>query len=132
MERGFADYRSNMRSIAAVARANRIPLVLPQVVLPFPGDGAEENCAMCDGLSPLYGGVEPDRVKAMFGRYDSVLAELAAEGGGVHHIRTEGFVPRADRYYNDPVHFGPEGSRMMGTKLAEALQPLVNLEQSGD
>lgn len=124
MERGFINFRSNLTSIAAVARANAIPLVLPEVVLPFPED-AGKDCGVCAGLSPLFGNLEPAKVRLMFSRYDSVLPQLSSEGSGVYYIPTDGFVPSEDRYYHDPVHFGPEGSLRMGVKLAESLTPIL-------
>jgi lysophospholipase L1-like esterase len=120
MEKGFVDYRHNINSIAAIARTNKIPLILPKVLVPFPG---EAPCRQCDSLSDLYGGVAVEKLRAMFGRYNEVLER--AGGEGVHFIQTEGFVPNADKYYNDPVHFGPEGSRQMGIHLAETLAPMI-------
>lgn len=124
MERGFINFRANLTSIAAVARANGIPLVLPEVVLPFP-EGAGKDCKVCAGLSPLFGNLEPAQVRSMFSRYDSVLPQLEAQGSGVYYVPTDGFVPSEDRYYHDPVHFGPEGSLRMGVKLAETLTPIL-------
>ncbi len=54
MERGFMTLRANTDSIVAIAKANRIPLVFPKIVLAFPG-GATTGCGVCAGLSPLLG-----------------------------------------------------------------------------
>ena len=124
IERGLADFSDNLRSIAAVARANRIPLVLPQVVLPLQEAGGAE-CDLCARLPPLFGNLVAEKISAMFGRYDAVLRDVAAEGPGVHHVRTNGFVPNEERYYHDAIHFAPEGSRLMGEKLADALLPIL-------
>lgn len=130
LEHGLSDFRSNLRSIAAIARANRIPLALPQVIVPFPQEG-QAGCRICDSLSDTYGGLNVATLRTMFGRYNSTLAELGAEGGGIYYIPTDGFVPSDDRYFRDPVHFGPEGSRRMGVKLAEALAPILVQLRSG-
>jgi lysophospholipase L1-like esterase len=129
LERGFTDFRSNLISLAAIAEANDIPLVLPEIVLPFP-DGAPDGCGVCARLSPLFGNLEPSKVRSMFDRYDGVLAQLAAGSNRVYHVATDGFVPSEDRYYHDPIHFGPEGSIRMGVKLAEALAPILTDLQS--
>jgi lysophospholipase L1-like esterase len=124
MERGFTDFQANIRSIAAIARTNGIPLVLPKVLVPFPGSGPGEGaCTQCAQLSDSYGGVPVEKLRTMFGRYNAVLE--AVDGNGVLFVQTDGFVPSSDSTYNDPVHFGPEGSRKMGTRLAEVLAPLV-------
>lgn len=126
MERGYEDFRSNITSIAAIAKANRIPLALVEIVLPFTDATSTPNdCTVCDAMSATYGGLDEARLRAMFNRYDEVLSELAAEGNGVSYIPTDGFVPKADRYYSDAVHFGPEGSKQMGVKLGGALEPLL-------
>jgi lysophospholipase L1-like esterase len=124
MERGLTDFASNMKSIAAIAQTNGIPLVLPQAVIPFPAEG-QTDCGMCNSLSNTYGSVDIGKLKSMFARYDKVLTQLAEGRTDVHYIPTDGFVPDADRYYIDPVHFGPQGSLAMGTKLAEALEGSV-------
>jgi len=125
LEHGLAEFRSNLTSIAAIARANDIPLVLPKIVLPFPDD-APTNCSVCGRLSTVFGNLEPSRVKAMFQRYDSVLVQLAAAGGDIHYIPTDGFVPKEDRYYHDPIHFGTEGSKLMGERMGAALAPILS------
>lgn len=124
LEAGLAKFDSNVKAIAAIARANHVPLVLPEVVLPFP-QGAPADCSMCSRLSSVLAGIEPDRIKAMFGRYSAVLTNVAAQGEGVYPIATSGFVPSEDRYYHDPVHFGPAGSEVMGARMAEALEPVL-------
>lgn len=124
MERGFNDFQANIRSIAAIARANGIQLVLPKVLVPFPGSGpGDAACTQCAQLSDSYGGVSVEKLRTMFGRYNAALE--TAGGDGVLFVSTDGFVPSADGFYNDPVHFGPEGSRQMATHLAEVLAPLV-------
>jgi lysophospholipase L1-like esterase len=40
-------------------------------------------------------------------------------------VSTLGFVPSEPRYYHDPIHFGPEGSQLMGEKMAGALLPIL-------
>jgi lysophospholipase L1-like esterase len=125
LQRGLATFRSNITSIAAIARANHLPLVLLKLVQPFPVAGKTDNCSVCKDLSSSYGGIDQVSLRSLFDGYDSVLAEVAAQGNGVYHVVTDGFVPSADRYYNDPIHFGPEGSRLMGTNLSEALAPIL-------
>jgi lysophospholipase L1-like esterase len=128
MESWFADYRANIISIAAIARANRISLVLPKILIPFPSEKRDgPPCNQCDGLSSLYAGLPLEKLRAMFARYNAVLAQVGEQGDGVHYIQTDGFVPSDDRHYQDPVHFGAEGSRQMGIHLAAALTGLVKL-----
>lgn len=129
LERGLANFSGNLKSIAAVTRANGIPLVLPQVVLPFQ-ETADAECSLCAGLRPLFGNLEAARINSMFGRYDQVLQELAAEGAGVFHVPTQDFIPSEKRYYHDPIHFGPEGSQLMGEKLAEVLLPILEQQKA--
>ena len=127
MERGLSDFRSNLRSIASIARANHIALVLPKVVVPFPpGEKAGNRCVACDELSAAYANLEVGKLRSMFDRYDRALEELAVERDGIYYITTDDFVPSADAYYSDPVHFNPEGSLKMGLKLAEALTPIIS------
>jgi lysophospholipase L1-like esterase len=126
MERGVSEFRRNLISIAAISRAHNVPLVLVQIAVPFPPDGpAQSNCEVCRGLSAAYGGVDVAHLKLMFSRYNDVLVQVVALGSGVHYIPTDGFVSSIDRYYKDPVHFGPDGSLRMGLKLGEALEPIV-------
>jgi lysophospholipase L1-like esterase len=129
LERGYTDFANNIRAIAAAARANHIPLVLPQVVLPSAETGASD-CQLCAQLPPLLGHLEPAKISAMLARYDSALAQAAADGAGVYHVSTRGFVPSEQRYYHDPIHFGPEGSKLMGEKMAEALLPILARSQA--
>lgn len=123
LERGLADFELNLRSIAAVARANHIPLVLPQIVLPFPETSAE-GCRVCTEIVSVFG-IEPARLRSTLARYDSVLQQLAVAGDGVYYVPTDGFVPNEDRYYHDPIHFGPEGSMRMGEGLSYAIAPIL-------
>jgi len=126
MERGFEDFRNNVTSIAAITRANHISLALVEAVIPFRAEGQPEgSCQMCDALSETYGHVDVATLKTMFGRYDGALQQAASTGPNVYYIATDGFVPSDDRYFHDPVHFGPEGSRQMGVKLGEVLAPIV-------
>jgi len=126
MELGLANFRSHINSMAAIARANGIALALVEVTVPFAdGTARPGECRHCDALSETYGAVPIDKLHTMFSRYNEALMQVAASGPGVHHIPTQGFVPAADRYYHDPVHFGPEGSLQFGTKLAEAVAPIV-------
>lgn len=126
MERGLVVFRSNIASLAAIARVNNIPVVLPGILIPFSsGTPTAERCKACDDLSQTYGGLGVPALKMITDRYNGALEELAAEANGIYYIRTEGFVPPTDRYYHDPVHFGPEGSQEMGIKLAEAVAPLL-------
>ncbi len=122
LDRGLAKFRSNMRSIAAIARDNDIPLVLPQVVMPFP-DQAEDGCTVCANLIPTFANVK--QIPEVFDRYDDVLKEVAEANPSVFHVPTEGFVPAADAYYHDPIHFGPQGSFHMGRRLAQAIAPIL-------
>jgi lysophospholipase L1-like esterase len=124
LERGRQDFANNIRAIASVARAQGIPLVLPQVVLPFAEPGGPE-CAYCAQLPPLLGHLDAAVIRGWFERYDEAVARAAADGPGVHHVSTRGFVPSESRYYHDPIHFGPEGSVLMGEKMAEAVLPLL-------
>jgi lysophospholipase L1-like esterase len=125
MERGLAEFRSNVTSIAAIAQANHVALALVQVTVPFPQDGQPKGtCRACDGLSQTYGSLELATLKSMYARYDSVLKQ-SAEAANAYFIPSTGFVPSADRYYHDPVHFSPDGSRELGVKLGEALTPIV-------
>ncbi len=119
LERGYIDFANNIRAIAATARANKIPLVLPFAETSAP------DCQLCAQLPPLLGHLEPAKISAMFARYDTALAQAAAAGAGVYHVSTRGFVPSEQRYYHDPIHFGPEGSKLMGEKMAEALLPIL-------
>jgi len=132
MEHGLADFRSNVMSIAAIAQANRLALALVQVTVPFPVDGQPKgSCQMCEALSQTYGNVDLATLKSMYARYDRVLKQ-SAEGTNVYFIPSSGFVPSADRYYHDPVHFSPDGSRELGVKLGEALAPIVTRLRSAE
>ena len=132
MERGVADFGANVLSIAAIARANHVALALVQVTVPFPVEGQPRgSCHMCDALSETYGNVDLLTLKAMYSRYDDALKRSAAEDANVYFIPSTEFVPSADRYYHDPVHFSPDGSRALGVKLSEALSPLVARLRSG-
>src|SRR5262249_42717601 len=86
LERGLSDFECNLRSIAAIARANHIPLVLPQIVLPFPETTAE-GCRVCTEIVSVFG-IEPSRLRSILVRYDSVLQQLAARGDGVYYVPT--------------------------------------------
>jgi lysophospholipase L1-like esterase len=128
MEGAFEDYRANITSIAAIARANRILLGLPKILIPFPSEQRNgPPCTQCDALPSLYAGVPLEKLRTMFGRYNGVLEQVGQQGEGVYYIQTDGFVPSDDRHYQDPVHFGAEGSRQMGIHLAAALTDYVKI-----
>lgn len=120
---GLAIYRANMRSIAAIASANHIELVLPKLIVPLPA-GPTSDCTTCNTIGDAYGGLSVEQVRSWYGSYNSVLQEIG-NTPGVRFVQTDGFVPSADRYYHDPVHFGPEGSKLMGEKLAVSMAPIV-------
>lgn len=125
MERGLRAFEANVTSIAAIARANRIPLALVKAVVPFRQSGQSGGeCAVCDALPGTYG-LEPEKLHAILDRYDQVLTRAAGGGAGVFYVSTDGFVPNEDRFYTDPVHFGPEGSLRMGTQLGGALTSVL-------
>ncbi|MEP7242411.1 MAG: SGNH/GDSL hydrolase family protein [Gammaproteobacteria bacterium] len=124
IEQGLASYQANLMAIAAIAGLHGVPLVLPQVIVPFASDAASESCPLCLGLSNAYGGLPSTVVRSTFDRYNGVLQRLGSQPG-VHYIPTDGFVPATDRYYHDPVHFSPAGSIRMGQKLAEVLTPIL-------
>ncbi len=123
LARGLRNFHSNVSSIAAIAHANGVPVVLPEVVLPFP-QGAGADCDVCANLSGTLN-LDPLVSRTLFLRYSAALAEIAESQPGVHVIATAGVVPSEDRYYHDPVHFGPEGSVRMGVAMAEAITPLI-------
>jgi lysophospholipase L1-like esterase len=126
LERGLASFRSNMLSLAAIARVNKIPAALVEVTVPFPSAAsAGKKCQQCEALSATYGNIPVDKLRALFSRYDDALEEVAAMGPGVYHVGTADFVPAEDVYYHDPVHFGPEGSLKLGTKLGDALASMI-------
>lgn len=124
IEQGLTEFRSNLASIASIAKSRNLPVILPEIVLPYQESGTE-NCNVCAGLSGLFNDLEPARVRAVFERYTQVSMDLATKGGGVYYIPTGDFVPHEDRYYHDPIHFGPEGSRRMGERMAEAVLPIL-------
>jgi len=126
LERGLTNFRSNIRALAAIARENHVPAALVEVTVPFlSADPGEKKCAQCEALSGAYGGIPNDKLRVLFSRYDEVLKDVATSGPGVYYIPTAGFVPAEDTYYHDPVHLGPEGSKKLGTRLAEAMVPII-------
>lgn len=122
--RGLDAFRDNLRSVAAICRAHGITLALPQLIVPRADGAALSGCRPCRQLPAAYGGLPAERIHAAFASYDHVLSELSARGQA-WYVPTAGWVPSADGYYHDAVHFGPEGSRLMGRRLADALAPLV-------
>jgi len=124
VEQGLSDYRANLRSIAAIARANGIALALPEIIFPFPPVEGNGRCRVCDDLSAAYGGLPLAQIRSTIDRYNKVLEQLGTEDH-VYYIPTGGFVPSADRYYHESVHFSAEGSTRMGTRMAEALTLIV-------
>ena len=127
MERGLAAFRSNVRSIAAIAKANNLRIVFPEVTIPYPS-AATEPCNQCEALSANYGHVELSELVSMFGRYRDAISKEAQAGGTSTFIPTTQFVPSSDRFYLDPVHYRPDGSRQFGTMLAQAL--VENIKQA--
>jgi lysophospholipase L1-like esterase len=125
VERGLAAYTANMKSIAAIARAHGIALALPAIIVPFPdGNHASGRCIACEALSVAYWGLPLEEIRRTTARYNAVLEQVGTEDG-VHYIATDGWVPSADRFYHESVHFAPEGSMRMGEKMAEALTPIL-------
>ena len=124
LDKGLAEYRSNLRAIAAIANENKLELVLPEIVVPFPVEGPAAGCKVCEGLSGAYSGLPIQDIKARYKAYNDSLLELGTRPG-THFIATGDFVPARDENYHDPVHFGPKGSVAMGSHLAEAMAPLV-------
>jgi lysophospholipase L1-like esterase len=123
---GVGDFRSNIRAIAAIARANGIALVLPAIIFPNEsGEPDQGHCSICATLVPSYRGLPADVIRTTYGEYNDVLRNEAHGSTGVTFVSTDGWVPSSDRYYTDPVHFGREGSAIMGQQMARSLQSLV-------
>ena len=124
IEDSFSAFRANLGSFLVVARENGIAVALPEVAIPYRADGRPGECRACDGLSPAYGGLPLPRVTTMFARYNSASEELARRHGA-HFIDTDGFAPADDEHFHDSVHFAPKGSLQFGTKLGEAIAPIL-------
>jgi lysophospholipase L1-like esterase len=122
---GLSAFQANLRSIVAISQANGIPVVLPEVAAPLTPPGPAGPCRACAALSDTYAGLPVERIRTMLQQYNDVLRGLASGAPAVWFIPTRDAIPSADRYYNDSVHFSPEGSRQMGKALAKALAPIV-------
>jgi lysophospholipase L1-like esterase len=123
-------FRTHLRTIGALTAANGLHLVLPE--LAYPGSdrsgtlaGASAGvCEHCEELPTSFAGLSYARVAAGYEAYNSAIRE-AAEAFSATFVETSAWIPSATEYYSDTVHFTPAGSRIFGTRLGEALAPIV-------
>lgn len=122
---GLAEFKSNIVSIDAILRARGIRLVLPEVMFPDPAaQPADGTCRICEGMSGSFRGIPATAIVDSYRAYNLVLDQVGAASETADYLRT-GWVPSSDRFYQDAVHFNPQGSKLMGQHLAQALHPII-------
>jgi lysophospholipase L1-like esterase len=117
-------YERNLRTLGALARANGIQLVL--LTQPFTDEPELDRRMRLPGQ---WRGIDPfaphERLLADLALYNGALLEVGRREG-IPAIDMAGLLGKDPRLYVDVVHYGAEGSRAFGEKLAGALEPLLS------
>lgn len=118
---GVARFRTDLTSMAAIASAHKVRVVLPRVVFAH-GDGP----ALAHYWARAMPFVSPADVPAIYEAYNSVISEVG-ETWGFDVVDTAPFGLDGPEFYEegDPIHFNDAGAERMGVNMASALAPLL-------
>ena len=110
-EEGLATYARNLRYVVQLCRANGVDVVV-STYCHYVYDGIADDAEQL--LRHELVARENDVMRRLADELDLPLVDNAA------------LVPDDERYFLDAVHFTPDGMRLVGRNLAEALVPLVS------
>ena len=120
----LAMFRSHLGSIAAIADQNHIKLVLPELIFPRSDKNGTGDCNLCRRMPPQYGGMPYETIAGWYDKYNGTLRDVAT-ARAAYYVPTMGWVLPTPESYSDTVHFTPQGSLAMGTRLSEAISPFI-------
>jgi lysophospholipase L1-like esterase len=126
LERGMAQYETDVRAYVAIAGALGVRMVLVEPPH-ISGDAANADGHAADRWRSAFGDVEPSLILEGYARQGEVLRRVAAETDA-EYLPTSGFGLDSLRFYEpgDPIHFVDEGALVLADRLAQALRPLLH------
>jgi lysophospholipase L1-like esterase len=121
LEPGLRAFRSNLRSLAAVARAAGTEVLL--LTMPASASRAKYDSVAALGWTGDAGPLPSyERFQRDFDTYNRAILEVGAREG-IDVVDMAARFPRDDSLFVDVVHYTAAGIRAFGTILAEALLP---------
>lgn len=113
-------FRSNLRSIAAIGKANGVKVVFLTQPAVFSDEKYFKSFAYSGGLSYP----QPDEFKRVFEEYNQVIKEVARDTNSPL-IDLYALVGHNEQYFVDVVHTSPDGVRRVGELYANELAKLI-------